>query len=660
MGQGIKRWSTSRGWQVALAFVAVGLLLSSMKLAETASARGWFTDAPVREARIESQRIVVGDGDPRLNVGWVLPGENARGSATLEIDERAPLPTSTPVIFDRSTQRWSALEEVGHNRGNAMLDVGFVAIELWIALWCLVMIYVRDQVARAPREAVIDREALAAVAKQRRAPWIALRAAITMAFYAGVHLLSLTIVSLSAALLWVMIRGGRFNVAAIAFAAFSIYGVGRVYLSSSDAGGDEDPGVRLRPEEHPAFFAELASVAAKCGTTVPDEVFMMPGRNAGVSERSRLLGLFPGRRTLLLGMTLVYDSTVSELRAVLAHEFGHFVGGDTRLGGLVYAVRSRVISLINVMRVSEDKGWSGRVAFPYERYLEVFLFVTRKLSRAQELLADKLSIAVAGREAHISELKKTAVSAVVSDEFWRVEVEPLIADGMLPKDVERGEVAYERRGLSDEQRAQVSSYLSAIPSDPFDTHPALAERIAFAELVESEPVERDDRPALSLFDAERCLDAVSAMRRKRIEAHVGRELREVPFDRVFEEGWLPFYQRVSQQVQMGLPGDDGGVQGLLLIADPQRFDELGRALDEHFGSVPMSQEDRRTIVRMALHARLVTALLREPGASARFELSQPLRIVRANGDEVNPVEVATRIIGHPSERASIVASLAPI
>lgn len=46
------------------------------------------------------------------------------------------------------------------------------------------------------------------------------------------------------------------------------------------------------------------------------------------------------KRVMGLGLPLLNALTVSELRAVLAHEFGHFVGGDTSLGKWIHKTRS--------------------------------------------------------------------------------------------------------------------------------------------------------------------------------------------------------------------------------------------------------------------------------------------------------------------------------
>ena len=64
-----------------------------------------------------------------------------------------------------------------------------------------------------------------------------------------------------------------------------------------------------------------------------------------------------------LGLPLMQGLTVSQLRAVLAHEFGHFHGGDTKLGPWVYKTRGAIGRTL--------MGLSGHSAFlqkPFEWY----------------------------------------------------------------------------------------------------------------------------------------------------------------------------------------------------------------------------------------------------------------------------------------------------
>src|SRR5438046_4880818 len=97
----------------------------------------------------------------------------------------------------------------------------------------------------------------------------------------------------------------------------------------------EPPGPLLNPAGQPRLFAELQSVAQAVGESMPEEVYVTPEMNAGVLQRGR-------RRVMVLGLPLMQVMTTSQMRAVLAHEFGHYYGGDTRLGPWIYRTRETI------------------------------------------------------------------------------------------------------------------------------------------------------------------------------------------------------------------------------------------------------------------------------------------------------------------------------
>jgi heat shock protein HtpX len=74
---------------------------------------------------------------------------------------------------------------------------------------------------------------------------------------------------------------------------------------------------------------------------MPKEVYLIAEVNAWVAQRGGILGV-GSRRVVGLGLPLMRILSVAQLRAVLAHEFGHYYGGDTRLGPLVYSMRSAI------------------------------------------------------------------------------------------------------------------------------------------------------------------------------------------------------------------------------------------------------------------------------------------------------------------------------
>lgn len=74
---------------------------------------------------------------------------------------------------------------------------------------------------------------------------------------------------------------------------------------------------------------------------MPGEVYLVGDMNAWVAERGGLMG-FGGRRVMGIGLPLLQLLSVSQFAGVLAHEFGHYYGGDTKLGPWIYKTRAAI------------------------------------------------------------------------------------------------------------------------------------------------------------------------------------------------------------------------------------------------------------------------------------------------------------------------------
>lgn len=107
-------------------------------------------------------------------------------------------------------------------------------------------------------------------------------------------------------------------------------------------------GVAVKPDDQPELWDQVRAAAEATGERPPDELYLVAEVNAGVAEQSRLLGLLPGRRRMLLGLPLLAGLTVPRLRAVLAHEFGHYGNLDTRLGGVIMRGREAVLHTVEM------------------------------------------------------------------------------------------------------------------------------------------------------------------------------------------------------------------------------------------------------------------------------------------------------------------------
>ena len=134
---------------------------------------------------------------------------------------------------------------------------------------------------------------------------------------------------------------------------------------------------------------------------------------------------FGSRRVMGLGLPLLL--TVTQFRAVLAHEFGHYYGGDTALGPWVYKTRAAIGRTVE--RVSQH---SSILSKPFYWYGLLFLRLTLRVSRQQELSADELAARTVGARPSYRWIKVIHSAALAFEPYIISEVAPALTAGYRP------------------------------------------------------------------------------------------------------------------------------------------------------------------------------------------------------------------------------------
>lgn len=110
---------------------------------------------------------------------------------------------------------------------------------------------------------------------------------------------------------------------------------------------DDSDSIEITAAEHPALFETVYALAAAAGTSRPRKIFLSPDVNACVFYNSSFWSMFlPIRKNLKIGLGLVNSLNVSELKAVIAHEFGHFSQRSMKVGSWVYGVNKIIHNLL--------------------------------------------------------------------------------------------------------------------------------------------------------------------------------------------------------------------------------------------------------------------------------------------------------------------------
>ncbi|MFE3202591.1 M48 family metalloprotease [Embleya sp. NPDC059237] len=261
--------------------------------------------------------------------------------------------------------------------------------------------------------------------------------------------------------------------------------------------------IPLTPEQAPLLWHTTRQLADAVGTSAPTEIHLVAEVNAGVTEEAWLLGLVGGRRRLYLGLPLILGLTHDELRAVIAHELGHYAGRHTRLLAITHRSRESLHEIVRRLELTARVAsytvlfvWVVRKFFV--GYAKCFDLLTLAMGRRQEFDADAVAARVAvsaeagspasagdpdttpidGRGVVVDALRTQAALTYSWNRLIAAYVAPGHEHGIAP---ERpfdlfadmlDDVAY--RATVDRLRMSPPEP----PRTPRDTHPPLARRIA--------------------------------------------------------------------------------------------------------------------------------------------------------------------------------------
>jgi Zn-dependent protease with chaperone function len=317
--------------------------------------------------------------------------------------------------------------------------------------------------------------------------------------------------------------------------------------------GGEPEDLEITAKDQPELFSFLGQLAKDTGAPKPHRVFLSPRVNAAVFYDLSILNLFfPSKKNLEIGLPLVNVLTISEFKAVLAHEFGHFAQRSMAVGRWVYMAQQIAGYLIS-KRDGLDRFLSGlsrsdfRIAWVgwilsliiwsirslAESAFHLVVIAQRALSREMELQADLVAVSVTGSEALINALHRTGAADAAWDRAILFANEE-IAKGHATQDllaiqtriIEKlrlvladpyyGNKPAPAQGKPEEQRLFKPEI--AQPSRMWATHPYNHEREENAKRVFVQST-LDDTPSWVIFNSPELL-------RQQLSAHMIRNLKE--------------------------------------------------------------------------------------------------------------------------------------
>lgn len=182
--------------------------------------------------------------------------------------------------------------------------------------------------------------------------------------------------------------------------------------------------VEIFEEDHPQLWDFVERLCEETNAPFPARIFVNYQVNAYASYNKSLFHLFfPTRKNLTLGLGLINVLNLTEFKAVLAHEFGHFSQKSMKIGGYVYTA-SDIIDDLVYGRDWFDRfldAWCCldiRISFPAWGFkgilwglrhllgglLYAITFLHFGLKRQMEFNADLVAVSVTGSDAPVHTL----------------------------------------------------------------------------------------------------------------------------------------------------------------------------------------------------------------------------------------------------------------
>jgi Zn-dependent protease with chaperone function len=189
---------------------------------------------------------------------------------------------------------------------------------------------------------------------------------------------------------------------------------------------DHSGSIEITAAEQPRLFAFIRQLTRDTQTPFPKKIYLSPDVNACVFYHSSFWSMFlPVKKNLQIGLGLVNSVNISEFKAVMAHEFGHFSQRSMKLGSFVYNVNKIIYNML-----FDNKGYSGalsswagvdgifaffanltaKIAQGIQWVLQQMYGVINKsymrLSREMEFHADAVAASVSGSKSLVTALRR--------------------------------------------------------------------------------------------------------------------------------------------------------------------------------------------------------------------------------------------------------------
>ena len=190
--------------------------------------------------------------------------------------------------------------------------------------------------------------------------------------------------------------------------------------------------VEITRKDEPQLFEFIDKVNEETKSPKPKRIYLSNEVNAYVFYDSSFWSMFlPIKKNLTIGLGLINAVNLSEFKAILAHEFGHFSQDSMRWGSYVYNVNQIIFNMLydndglerSMVKMANESSYFAitlNITFSVIRFIQwILIGIYGKinqsymaLSRQMEFHADTISAYVTGGNHLVSSLQRIEIAGI--------------------------------------------------------------------------------------------------------------------------------------------------------------------------------------------------------------------------------------------------------
>jgi Zn-dependent protease with chaperone function len=278
-------------------------------------------------------------------------------------------------------------------------------------------------------------------------------------------------------------------------------------------------GTQATEQQQPKLWEYIRKLANQVGTESPHNIIFGLEPNFYVTEANvNCFGTRLTGRTMYLSLPLLRILSEKELRSVIGHELGHFVGWDTRFSEHFYPIYRGTAEAIGGMNSitngKDNDGTAGLALLPaigmLVLFLDSFSKAESKISRERELAADSVGMNMSDAQALATALVKLHAFSKCFSMIQERNIEMLKNDGTY---LVNQSLLFQSLLAKVAGPNSFENLNETATAHPTDSHPTLSTRLANLRLT----IGDIQTSAMNLTPSDGCLNLIQDL--EEIETH---------------------------------------------------------------------------------------------------------------------------------------------